>query len=101
MSYLAFLPGGRYLATSVTNGTARIWDTSTGAAVTLLALPDGGYAALLPDGAYKLKGDAGDYLWWADGRRRFGPGELDAGGAIRRLPDEAEVLPPARRGLER
>lgn len=61
--------------------------------MTLLTLPDGGYAALLPDGSCKLDGDAGDYLWWVAGPRRFAPGELDDDGGIRRLPAGAPVLP--------
>jgi hypothetical protein len=48
---------------SAINHTARIWDATTGAhRVTLLGLADGGYAVLLPDGSYKLSGNAGDAL---------------------------------------
>lgn len=60
--------------------------------MTLVGLPDGGYATLLPDGRYKLKGDPGDRLWWAIKLCRFGPGELDdyvAG--LRRLPEDAPL----------
>jgi WD40 repeat protein len=99
VSSAAFLPGGRYLATVSSTGTARIWDTSAGPvttapAVTLVALAGDGYAALLPDGRYKLSGDAGDRLWWLDGLRRLGPEELDgSAGGPRRLPDGARLLP--------
>jgi len=103
VSSVACLRGGRYLATATDAGTARIWDTSLGPvtsvpAVTLVALAGDGYAALLPDGGYKLSGDAGDRLWWLDGLRRVGPDELDAsagGGAgrPRRLPAAARLLP--------
>ncbi len=100
VSATAFLPGGRYLAAVTDTGTARIWDTGTGPvttvpAVTLVALAGDGYAALLPDGGYKLSGDAGDRLWWLDGLRRLAPGELDAsaGGGPRRLPAGARLLP--------
>jgi len=89
MMSAAFLPSGRYIATSVADGTARIWDTTTSAAVTLVALPDGGHAVILPDGSYKISGDAHGRLWWTAGLRRFAPGELDTpGAAIRRLPDD-------------
>ena len=96
---VAFLPGGRYLATAVDVGTARIWDVSAGPVtltpvVTLVALAGDGYAALLPDGGYKLRGDAGDRLWWLAGLRRLAPGELDASdGGPRRLPADARLLP--------
>ncbi len=95
----AFLPGGRYLVTATDTGTARIWDTSAGPAittpaVTLVALAGDGYAALLPDGRYKLNGDAGDRLWWLDGPRRLTAGDLDAAGdGSRRLPAGARLLP--------
>jgi WD40 repeat protein len=98
VSAAAFLPGGRYLATTTDTGTARIWDVSTGPvtttpAVTLVALAGDGYAALLPDGGYKLSGDAGDRLWWLDGLRRLAPGELGvAGDGTRRLTAETRLL---------
>lgn len=80
----------------ICDGTARIWDTTTGAAaVTLVALPDAGYAALLPDGRYKISGDPCGRLWWTAGLHRFNPGELDTpDGAIRRLPDGDPLPPP-------
>jgi WD40 repeat protein len=99
VSSAAFLPGGRYLATASSTGTARIWDTSAGPvttvpAVTLVALAGDGHAALLPDGGYKLAGDAGDRLWWLDGLRRLGPDDLDpSADGPRRLPDGARLLP--------
>jgi WD40 repeat protein len=98
VSAAAFLPGGRYLATATDTGTARIWDIGTGPvttapAVTLVALAGDGYAALLPDGRYKLSGDAGDRLWWLDGLRRLTAGELDAAeDGSRRLPAGARLL---------
>ena len=94
----AFLAGGRYLATATDTGTSRIWDTGAGPvttvpAVTLVALAGDGYAALLPDGRYKLSGDAGNRLWWLDGLHRLGPGELGASeDGPRRLPDGAPLL---------
>lgn len=95
----AFLAGGRYLATATDTGTSRIWDTGAGPvttvpAVTLVALAGDGYAALLPDGRYKLSGEAGNRLWWLDGLHRLGPDELDASRrAPRRLPAGERLLP--------
>jgi hypothetical protein len=43
----------------------------------LLALTDGGWAALLPDLRYKLNGTPAGEFWYAAGRCRFEPGELD------------------------
>jgi hypothetical protein len=64
---------------------------------TLIALEDGGYAILLPDGSYKLQGDPGDRLWWAIKLCRFAPGELDPYvPAITRLPADAPILRPLR-----
>ena len=94
-----FLPDDRYLVTSVTDGTARIWDTTADAtagpsAVTLIALPDAGYATVLPDGSCKLSGDSHGRPWWAEGLARFEPGELDDRHlGIRRLPPDTPILP--------
>jgi WD40 repeat protein/3',5'-cyclic AMP phosphodiesterase CpdA len=86
---------GRFLASASDDGTTRIWDMATLQTVaTLIALPEGGYATLLPDGSYKIEGDPGDRLWWAMKLCRFGPGELDPYvPEIRRLPAEAPILP--------
>ncbi|MGH8932427.1 MAG: hypothetical protein ACRDZO_17835 [Egibacteraceae bacterium] len=74
------------------DGTVRIWDLDTGVLrATLVALP-GGWAALLPDGAYTLGGDHGG-LWWAAGLCRFEPGELDPYlPHIRRLEADTPIL---------
>ncbi|HET9253641.1 MAG TPA: hypothetical protein VFO16_00385 [Pseudonocardiaceae bacterium] len=71
----------------------RLWDPATGVLrATLLALESGGYAVLLPDGSYKLAGDAGRSLWWAIKLCRFAPDELDRyDPAIRRLPADAPI----------
>jgi sugar lactone lactonase YvrE len=88
---VAFSPDGTLLATTSTDGTARLWDPSTGALrATLLALDKDGCAVFLPDGSYKLEGDAGHTLWWAIKLCRFAPGELDPyDPTIRRLPADA------------
>ncbi len=73
--------------------TTRFWDPSTGAwRATLLALDAGGFAVLLPDGSYKLVGDADRSLWWAIKLCRFAPGELAPyDPAIRRLPADVPI----------
>ena len=75
---VAFSPDGTQLATASYDGTARLWDSTTAQPVAVLVpLAGDGYATLLPDGSYKLAGDAGDSLWWAIKLCRFAPGELD------------------------
>jgi len=57
---VAFSPDGTLLATTSTDGTARLWDPATGALrATLLALDKGGYAVFRPDGSYKPGGRPG------------------------------------------
>ncbi|MGH3998771.1 MAG: hypothetical protein ACRDTJ_15100, partial [Pseudonocardiaceae bacterium] len=89
-----FSPDGALLATTSHDGTTRLWDPTAGTLrATLLALNEGGYAVLLPDGSYKLDGDPGRSLWWAIKLCRFAPGELDPyDPAIRRLPADAPIL---------
>ncbi|MEV8508331.1 metallophosphoesterase [Actinoplanes sp. NPDC051475] len=97
---VAFSPDGRLLATTSNDGTVRIWDGAAGdLLVTLVPLPEGGHAALLPDGSYKLSGEPGDILWWAVKLCRFEPGELDPydtrvaqlGAGVAVLPPEARI----------
>jgi WD domain, G-beta repeat len=92
---VAFSPDSTHLATASGDGTARLWNTTTGRCLaTLVALPNDGYAVLFPNGAYKLAGDPGDALWWAIKLCRFAPGELDPHvPEIRRLPADAPIPP--------
>ena len=92
---VAFAPDGTHLATASDDGTARIWDTTTGRHLaTLLATSQGGFAWILADGSYKISGDLSGALWWAIKLCRFEPGELDPyTESIRRLPAAARILP--------
>lgn len=74
----AFSPDGSLIATASMDGTTRIWEVASAAHLaTLIALPDGGYVTLLPDGTYKRSGDPSDRVWWAIKLCRFEAGELD------------------------
>ena len=79
---LAFNPAGDLLASGGDDGTTRLWSLGSGSsahpetAVTLLGLPEG-WAALAPDGRYKIDGDVAGQFWHAIGMCRFETGELD------------------------
>jgi hypothetical protein len=75
---VGFDPTGTRIVSGGDDGTVRLWDATTGNLLaTVLALPNGGCATLLPDGSYKLDGDPSGRFWWVIGLHRFEPGELD------------------------
>jgi WD40 repeat protein len=85
---LAFSPDGTTLATGSDDGTTRLWSLTgerPGPALTLLG-PAEGWAALAPDGRYKLEGDLGGLFWHVIGMCRFETGELD-----RHLPQVRQI----------
>ncbi len=90
---VTFDPAGKLLAGGGDDGTVLLWDLADPGVprirAALLGLPEG-WAALAPDGRYKVSGDTGGQFWHVVGTTRFETGELDAQlPEIRRLaPDE-------------
>jgi WD40 repeat protein len=88
---VSFSPAGSLLASGGADGTTRVWslDQPPALRMTLLGLPEG-WAALAPDGRYKVSGDLGGQFWHVIGMCRFDAGELDAYvPSVRQLPLQA------------
>jgi WD40 repeat protein len=91
----AFAPGGTVLATGGDDGSTRLWNAESREPIaTLVAAPAGGWAAVMPDGRYKLSGDGPrSMMWLAAGLRRFDIGDLDAVGGHHLAPHVPIVTP--------
>jgi hypothetical protein len=86
--------GGGLIASSGGDGVILLWRPSSPTPVaTLVPFDTDGWAAVLPDGRYKIEGEPGEAMWWAIKLCRFSPGQLDApiDGTIRRLPAEVPL----------
>ena len=89
---VTFNPSGDLLASAGHDGTARLWSVSNGQAakhLTLVGLPRG-WAALCPDGRYKIDGEVEGQFWHVIGMCRFETGELDD-----LLPEIRQLAPDA------
>ncbi|MEV4171502.1 TIR domain-containing protein [Nonomuraea sp. NPDC049709] len=73
---VAFSPSQDLLASAGDDGVVILWAGGERRA-TLLGLAEG-WAALAPDGRYKVQGDPGGQFWHVVGMSRFELGELDA-----------------------
>ncbi|MFG2072818.1 WD40 domain-containing protein [Nonomuraea maritima] len=73
---VAFSPNADLLASAGDDGLVILWEGGSRQA-TLLGLAEG-WAAVAPDGRYKLQGDPAGQFWHVVGMTRFELGELDA-----------------------
>lgn len=73
---VAFSPSSDLLASAGDDGVVILWEGSD-RRMTLLGLPEG-WAALAPDGRYKVQGETAGQFWHVIGMSRFELGELDA-----------------------
>jgi WD40 repeat protein len=89
---VTFSPSG-LLASGGADGTIRLWDfTHRSEIASMVGLGRNGWAALFPDGSYKLEGDPTGSFWWTIKGCRFEAGELDPYvPEIRRLPADAPI----------
>ncbi|MEV5324024.1 TIR domain-containing protein [Nonomuraea sp. NPDC052634] len=69
-------PDSELLASAGDDGVVILWEGDRRLA-TLLGLPEG-WAAIAPDGRYKVQGEPGGQFWHVVGMARFELGELDA-----------------------
>ncbi|MEU8322623.1 TIR domain-containing protein [Nonomuraea sp. NPDC048881] len=72
---VAYSPTSDLLASAGDDGVVILWEGGERRA-TLLGLPEG-WAALAPDGRYKVHGEPGGQFWHVIGMSRFELGELD------------------------
>ncbi|MFI7704784.1 TIR domain-containing protein [Nonomuraea sp. NPDC049480] len=72
---VAFCPVSGLLASAGDDGVVILWEGAERRA-TLLGLPEG-WAALAPDGRYKIQGEPAGQFWHVIGMSRFELGELD------------------------
>ncbi|MFI6497673.1 TIR domain-containing protein [Nonomuraea typhae] len=87
---VSFSPAEDLLASAGDDGVVILWAGDSRKA-TLLALPEG-WAALAPDGRYKMEGSVGGQFWHVVGMARFELGELDAHlPGVRQIPLEADI----------
>jgi uncharacterized protein YjbI with pentapeptide repeats len=91
---VAFSPNGKCLASGSLDNTVRLWDSDSGRLLATLICTPEGWAAVTPDGRYKLGGDTAGAFWFAINLCRFEPGELDPylPERLRRLAPEERIL---------